>query len=348
VNLIGLTPELDAALATAAETARRDGPDGAALRAQTAAFVDKATGGRYAARNGFVDAVEFTAVYPAGTADATTTYRGEKLPDFGVTGVWNLTPRTRGRGLIGMVDYLSPNPGYGYISMLPYQYAGGIAYNAFHNAGVRTQLNSAKFLPAQWRNVVSERDGKKPYQNLWITSRGPVSHGCVRLASGHMSELRHVVPADSKVLEGVRTHRNLPGCYDVFDVRGDGKPAVVGVQYYVAYKCDTEHTPIRTYVTNHREPYYRWLYGNNVQIGPVGQTTIRDVPVCRFVGQRKAEEAQRLANVPLYEAPYEPEAMQFYKTKPVPFDGEKGFELNREIRKIGHGHTTNRAKLLLE
>jgi hypothetical protein len=348
VNLLGLTPELEAALATAAETARQGGPDGTALREQTAAFIEKASGGLYAVRNGFVDAVEFTAVYPAGTADATTTYRGEKLPDFGVTGVWMLTPRTRGRGLIGMVDYLSPNPGYGFISMLPYQYAGGIAYNAFHNAGVRAQLNSTKFLPAQWRNVVSERDGKKPYQNLWLTSRAPVSHGCTRLASGHMTELRHVVPSDSKVLERVRTYRNLSGCYDVFDVRGDGKPAVVGVQYYVAYKCDTEHTPIRTYVTNHREPYYRWLYGGNVEIGPVGQATIRDVPVCRFVGQRKAEEAERLSNVPLYEAPFEPEAMQFYKTKRVPFDGEKGFELNREIRKIGHGHTTDRAKLMLD
>ncbi len=86
-------------------------------------------------------------IYPAGTVDATTTYKGERLPDFGVTGVWNLTPRTHGRGLLGMVDYLSPNPGYGFITMLPYQYAGGITYNAFHNAGVRCQLNSPKFLP---------------------------------------------------------------------------------------------------------------------------------------------------------------------------------------------------------
>ena len=70
--------------------------------------------------------------------------------------------------MLGMVDYLSPNPGYGFIPMLPYQYAGGIAYNAFHNAGVRCQLNSTKFLPAAWRKVASERDGKKPYQNLWI------------------------------------------------------------------------------------------------------------------------------------------------------------------------------------
>jgi len=198
-----------------------------------------------------------------------------------------------------------------------------------------------------WRTIASERDGKKPYQNLWIASRGPVSHGCIRLPSGHMSELRQIVPTDSPVLERVRTFRNLPGCYDVFDVRGDGSPAVMGVQYYVAYKCDTEHTPLRTYVANRRDPYYRWLYGTNAVLGPVGKVTLREAPVCRFVG-RKAEEAQVLSNMPLYEAPFEPEAIQFFTVKRVPFDSDKGMELNRELRKVGAGHQLDRAKLLLD
>jgi hypothetical protein len=347
VHLTTLSNDLDAALTRAAETAQREGADGAGFREQTAQFLDKATGGRYAPRGGFVDAVEFTAIYPAGTVDGTTTYRGEKLPDFGVTGVWSLTPRTHGRGILGMVDYLSPNPGYGFIPMLPYQYAGGITYNAFHNAGVRSQLNSLKFLPSAWRSVASERDPKKPYQNLWLVSRAPVSHGCTRLASGHMTEMRQVVPTDSTVLERVRTFRNLPGCYDVFDVRGDSKPAAMGVQYYVAYKCDTEHTPIRTYVANRREPFYRWLYGNNVELGQPGAVRLKDVPVCRFVG-RKAEEARTLSNVPLYEQPFEPEAIQFYKIRKVPFDSGKGMEFNRELRKVGAGHTLDRAALLLD
>src|SRR5262249_34120224 len=239
VDLTELWGALAAMLPRAAGAARQGGADGAALREQVGAFVDKATAGRYPVRDGAVQAVEFTAIYPAGTVDATTTYKGERLPDFGVTGVWNLTPRTHGRGLLGMVDYLSPNPGYGFISMLPYQYAGGITYNAFHNAGVRCQLNSTKFLPASWRNLKSERGDGKPYQNLWIASRAPVSHGCTRLPSGHMTELRQIVPSESSVLERVRTFRNLPGCYDLFDVRGDGNAAVGGVQSYIAYKCGT-------------------------------------------------------------------------------------------------------------
>jgi len=346
INVTALSGDLDGMLARAAEAAKA-GPDGAALREQAGAFIEKATGGLYPVRDGAVQAVEFTAIYPAGTVDATTTYRGEKLPDFGATGVWSLIPRTNGRGLLGMVDYLSPNPGYGFISMLPYQYAGGIAYNAFHNAGVRCQLNSTKFLPAAWRKVASERDPKKPYQNLWIASRAPVSHGCTRLPSGHMTELRQIVPTDSKVLERVRTFRDLPGCYDVFDVRGDGKPTVIGVQYYVAYKCDTEHTPLRTYVANRRDPYYRWLYGANAVLGPVGKVTMREVPICRFNG-RKAEEQQVLSNVPLYEAPFEPETIQFYTVKRAPFDSDTGMELNRELRKVGAGHPVDRRKLLLD
>ena len=109
-------------------------------------FLERATAGRYRAHSGVLEAAEFTAIYPAGTIDATTTYKGERLPEFGVTGVWPLIRRAEGRGITGMVDYLSPNPGYGFISMLPYEHAGGIEYNAFHNAGVRCSLGETPFL----------------------------------------------------------------------------------------------------------------------------------------------------------------------------------------------------------
>ena len=82
------------------------------------------------------------------------------MPAFGVTGIWPLIRRSEGRGLTGMVDYISPNPGYGFITMLPYEHAGGIAYNAFHNAGVRCELGSTPFLPAAWRKVAGERTAR--------------------------------------------------------------------------------------------------------------------------------------------------------------------------------------------
>ncbi|MGH7790299.1 MAG: hypothetical protein ACRERC_25750 [Candidatus Binatia bacterium] len=337
---------LSGALAAAADAARAAPANDPAFVAKAAEFLDQATGGHYRVRDGFVDAVEFTAIYPAGTVEGTTTYKGEKLPDFGVTGMWPLIARTQGRGLTGMVDYISPNPGYGFISMLPYQHAGGIAYNAFHNAGVRCELSATRFLPPAWRKVASERDGKKPYQNLWIVSRGPTSHGCTRLGSGHMTELRNSLPASSKTLEQVTHYRDLPQCYDVFDVDGSGTPRVMGVQYYLAYRSD-EHTPIASYVTNKRDPYYRWLYGENIALAPPGQASLKSVPVCRFVG-RKAQEAETLTDVPLYEPAWTPETIQFYTLKPAAFSSNPGFEFNRELRKVGAGHTTDRQKLFLK
>ena len=132
----------------------------------------------------------------------------------------------------------------------------------------------------------------------------------------------------------------------MFDIRGDGSAAVMGVQYYLAYK-NRDHTPIRSYVTNRREPFYRWLYGDNISMADVGHASLKQVPVCRYVGT-KADEAQTLADVPLYEAKYAPEPIQFYRIKGVPFDSTPGFELNRELRKVGTGHTTDRGKLLLK
>src|SRR5213075_724578 len=106
------------ALNRATEAARANKPDAAAFKSATQSFIEQATGHHYRVADNAVQANEFTAIYPAVTVEGTTTYRGEKLPDFGVTGVWPLIRRTNGRGMLGMVDYLSPNPGYGFISML--------------------------------------------------------------------------------------------------------------------------------------------------------------------------------------------------------------------------------------
>ena len=98
---------------------------------------------------------------------------------------------------------------------------------------------------------------------------------------------------------------------------------------------------MRSYVANRREPFYRWLYGDNVTSGDVGHVTVKQVPVCRFVG-KKAEETATLGPLPLHEATFTPESIQFYVTKPVAFDSDAGFELNRELGKLGVGHTTDR------
>ena len=347
VNLYQLSDivkaELDKALALVASGMGADDP---AFREQTVKFLEVASRGHYPVVEDEVRAIEFTAIYPAGTAKAWINYKGAKLPEFGVHGVWPLVPRLHGRGIMGMVDYLSTNPGYGFIPLLGYQYAGGIAYNAIHNAGVRSQLNSTRFLPEEWTKVAGELNPEKNYQNLWIGSRGPTSHGCTRLPSGHMSELRDALPSTSEAMEGVPNFRNRPQCYDVFDIDADGKAEVMGVQYYLAF-WGRKHLPVAAYAPNNRKDFYAWLYQDNIAYGADDSATLKSVPVCRFVGLKKAEEARVLENMPLYEAPFARESIQFYLIKPVNFQARKGFEFNRELRRIGAGYELDRAVLFL-
>jgi hypothetical protein len=347
VNLYALTPQqlelLEAAAAVAWQGASADDP---AFTAKAGEFLQAATLGHYPVKDGTVDVYEFTRIYPVGTLQAMVKYKQWKLSSFGVTGIWHLIPRKIGRGQLGMVDYLSPNPGYGFIPLLAYQHATGKFYNAFHNAGVRTQLNAARFVPREWKHIPGERNPKKAYRNLWIASRGPASHGCTRLPSGGMSELRHMLPSASERLEKVATFRNLPQCYELFDIDGNGTPEVMGIKYYLAF-AGKGHTPTNAYAQNNRKDFYAWLYGDNVSYNADDSAVIKETQTCRFVG-RKAKEARLYENQPLYESEYYPDQIQFYKLHRTSFQSPRGFTFNRELRRLGIGYDTDMKKLFLQ
>ena len=348
VNLYELNDELDAALNRAQKLVRAG--KGAAdpdFRSAASAFLESATLGHYPVVDAQVRAVEFTAVYPAGTTDAWITYRGAKLPDLGATGVWPLVPHNKGRGITGRIDYLSPNPGYGWIPLLAYEPVGGFAYNALHSAGIRARLDDTPFLPAEWTRVVNERSPDQVYRNLWIGSRGPISNGSTRLPSGHMSELRDLLPSSSEDLAGVEIFRNLPQCHDVFDTDGNGELEVIGLTYFLAYRA-RGHLPQAAYAPNDRDGFYAWLYQGNIERHPDGGSSIIEVPVCRFVGQHNAQEQELLHRIPLSEAPYTAETIQFYRTTAESFQSMKGLELNLELRRIGVGYELNQDALMLE
>jgi hypothetical protein len=347
VNLYQLTPEQLMLLEESATLVwEGKGAEDQVFIDRASAFLQAATLGHYPANNGFIDTVEFTSIIPVGTLQAMVRYKQWKLSSFGVTGVWHLIPREEGRGQLGMVDYLSPNPGYGFIPLLQYQHAGGVYYNALHNAGVRTQLNTAHFVPEEWKHVAGERNPKKIYQNLWIVSRGPASHGCTRLPSGYMSELRHMLPASSETLTEVATYRNLPQCYELFDIDGNGSREVMGIQYYLAF-AGKGHTPTNAYAQNNRKDFYDWLYGDNVTYNSDGSAIIKEVQTCRFVG-KKAEESGLFRDQPLHEAEYYPEEIQFYRLKPVDFKSPRGMIFNRELRRLGVGVEIEMDNLFLE
>lgn len=333
LNLNGLDDELSALLDEA--TAAASSPD--KLRPLAVRFLSRAAGGHYAASGDGIDAWEITSVYPAGTVNLWTKFEGRSIPDFGRTGVWPLIRRMKGKGVTGDVDYIATNPAYGFVPNLGYEHAGGIEYNSYHNAACRTPIGTP-FLPAGWRKPPAPRDPKHPMQNLWMASRGPVSHGCTRLGTGNVIELRQMLPSRSEEMEQVGTFRNLPQCYDVFDVDGDGHEEVVGLSYFIAFKANENRTPVKVYASNEREKFYAWLYGADIASIDAGHVTLQNVPRCEFQGLHKAAEAPTRAKLPLWEAPLVPELIQFYRTKPINFDTPEGHRLIREIDRLSLGY----------
>ncbi len=332
-----MTPSLESALqqALAADSAQGVLP-----------LLEAAGGKRYPVEGGVIDVWEYTTIYPVGTVDQYTTVDGNRVPHFPQTGVWPLTPRKQGRGLVGMVDYISTNPGYGFITMLPYQHAGGVYYNAFHNDGIRTPAGKG-FIPAEWKGRKTEREGK-PANQIWLTSRGPVSHGCTRLPSDLMGEFRNILPSNDKRIEGMPTYRNTPALFDVFDIDGDGTPEVMGVKYYIAYRTVKPRDPVEIRVLNTREAYYPWLYGKGVfQWTDDGGVVFPRVQDAHFVG-RKALPGKTYTNIRLFEPEYHGgDKLQFYTLNPANFETNPGFRFNRELRKVGYGYDADETLLFL-
>ena len=67
----------------------------------------------------------------------------------------------------------------------------------------------------------------------------------------------------------------------------------------------------------------------------------------KFV-KRRAVEGKIWRNLTLYEAPYQPETLQFYKIKGVDSLSHEGMEFNRELRRVGYGYQIDRKKLRLD
>ena len=318
-----------------------------AFRAKAEAFFHDITGGIYPIQAGKLDYYEFTSIFPVGTYDATTTFEGRTIPNFITTGVWTLIPRKHGTGDVGMVDYISKAGYYGLMPMLPYQYAGGSAYNAFHNPGISNWMQGHPLIPEPWKQLTEGSRNGKPFLRSSITSRGPVSHGCTRLNSGHLSEFREMLPSTTEDLQGIRVFLNLSQCYDVFDLQADGTEEVMGVQYYIAFRHTKSRVAEQIWAQNNREDYYRWLYGDEIVYGPPGEVIVKASYECKFV-KRKAIQGKQYQNLKLYEAPYEPEHLQFYVIKGVNSTSSTGYDFNRELRRVGYGYTIDRNTLLLD
>ena len=340
-----LTEEQDAALTALVGMAKVG--DTVGFRPEAETFFRDVTGGIYDVRDGKLDYYEYTAIYPAGTYDVLAKHGGKAIPMITTPGIWYFMPRMRGTGMVGMVDYISGAGYYGLIPMFPYEYGGGSAYNSIHNTGISNWIAGHRLLPKEWTSYTEGSRNGKPYNRVALTSRGPVSHGCTRLNSGHLAELREMLPSTSKAMEGIVNYRNISHCYDVFDRKGDGNVEIMGVQYYIAFRHTKSRVAKQIWAQNNRKDFYDWLYGDEMNYGPIGQVTFDEVCEGKFV-KRKEVEGKTWRNLSLYEAPYQPETLQFYKIKGVDRLSHQGMDFNRELRRVGYGHQIDRKKLLLD
>ena len=339
-----LSDAQDAALTELIDLAQAG--DRAAFDPKASALFADITDGLYPIHNGKLDFYEYTSVFPAGTYDAQNTFEGHKIPRFSTTGVWTLIPREKGTGDVGMVDYISKAGYYGMMPMLPYEYAGGSAYNAFHNPGISNWMGGHKLIPDAWKESTDNSRSGKPYLRSSITSRGPVSHGCTRMSPGHLSEFREMLPSTSDDMQGIRVFLNLSQCYDLYDIDGDGTDEAMGVQYYIAFKGKSRVAD-KIWAQNNRKDFYDWLYGDEIVYGEPGEVIVKAPYECEFVG-RKAKLGPRHQNVKLYESPYEPEYLQFYTINGVEATTSAGYDFNRELRRVGYGYEVDRKTLRLE
>ncbi|HEJ83459.1 MAG TPA: hypothetical protein ENO25_02725, partial [Desulfobacteraceae bacterium] len=274
IFLDDFTAEQEAAFNSLVELARAD--KAAEFRTAAEAFFHAITHNIYPVKDGMLDYYELTSIYPAGTYDKTTTHDGKVMPMYTTTGIWTLIPRMHGKGFLGMVDYISSAGYYGLMPMLPYEYGGGIAYNAIHNTGISCWIGGHHLLPKEWSKITQGSRNGKPFNRVAITSRGPVSHGCTRLNSGHLTEFREMLPSTSEGMEGIVHYRSLSHCYDVFDLKGDGDNQVMGVQYYIAFRHTKSRVAEQIWVQNNREDFYAWLYGDDITFGPIGDVTFKE------------------------------------------------------------------------
>jgi hypothetical protein len=314
--------------ALVAEAGRRRGsPRAETVAALRTAFVhlfERISQGHYPVRGGTVEFAEFTAIYPVGSANEFTVCKGRQIPLYPTPGRRQLTTHQRSN----TSDHIATVPTYSYSPWLPYMHVGSTMHNAFHTPYWELKPASASFLPdALRRTSPSGRDGER-LPLLYLLSRGPASHGCTHVNPGHLVELRQILPSETERLSEVEVFINKSELFDVFDIDGDFQPEVMGVRYFVAYSILGDR-PGSMRAPVERPAFYDWLYGGELRLEANGGSFFSDVRDAKFVGD-SAAEGSVYGRVPLYEAEYEPERVQFYANRPIPFV--------RELRKVGVYH----------
>ncbi len=293
-----------------------------------------AAGNVYPLEGGWLDFYEFTAIYPVGTLNQFATYDGEEIPLYPCPGKRYLVNHQRTK----VIDHIPDIPCYGYLPWIPYMHVGTRLHNSFHTLWFNIDTRTNRFIPEEMRNNTDGSRTGDPYPHLWLLSRGPMSHGCTHVNAGHISELRQMLPSSEDRLNKVATYRNKSNHFDVFDINGDGRPEVMGLKYFFAYSLKGKK-PHRLRTPTDRMSFYKWLYKKGYSYDADGRVVFERAPASRFIGKR-AVKGTTYRNIPLYEAEYEPETIQFYKQTGIPYV--------RELRRVSTSYELDRKALKLD
>lgn len=255
---------------------------------------------------------EFTAVYPVGSVLASVKDNsGNRIPMIRENGALNFIATERFD-----VDQIRGEPYYGWMPKMNYT----STQNAIHNPAVRTSLSKSefKFLYNQLGIPSNER-------TIWLVSRGPVSHGCTRMAAGHIHEVRAVFPSSPAEMTRVVYSGNLSADYDLYDVDGSGTLKVMGSDYFVHYNLvstgsDEGYRESRGLIPEsfNRDGFYAQLYGSNQFSKSQDQYLFSNPSISYFQGpvgrdvRAKAFSVKLPGSFALYEQKYEQDKIQFF------------------------------------
>lgn len=254
---------------------------------------------------------ELTAIYPNGSVREMVRDReGNRVAKIQENGVMKFVERS-----YGDVDHIRVEPFYGFIPKMDYTDSG----NGIHNPAVRTYLKSSKY-----KSLYDVLGIPKTDSTLWIVSRGLVSHGCTRLATGHLLEARDIFPSNPREMPKVKYTGNLSTDYDLFDIDGSGRLRVMGVDYLIAYNI------VADFGEGYREgngllsqsfkkpEFYELIYGKRQYVVSNGSYVFPNPYISYFAnakpGAKRASafSVRMSGDFPLYEQAYEKDKVQFF------------------------------------
>ena len=292
-------------------------------------LLDQISGGIYTRSGGQLQFDEFTAIYPIGSLNQYTKYKGRQIPLYPTPGKWLLTTHQRSK----TVDHIPTVSIYSYSPWIPYMHVGKKLHNSFHTLWWRMSP-STKFLPDELKQSSSKSREGEEHNFMWLLSRGPMSHGCTHINTGHILELRQLLPAETEDLYKVEFFLNKSHLFDVFDIDGDMQPEVMGVRYFVAFSLRNKR-PDKLRAPIERKAFYEWLYGGELEYNQQGNAYFKQIRDTHYIGRRAVDGAE-YKDIPLYEAAYQPQKLQFYSMVNIPFA--------RELRKLGVGQPINESE----